>query len=101
METGARYRADAQVARASLAQVGDFARDIVQRQSQRAYSRQQSRTHAGQLDAFRRALEQFGVHGLFQTAQALAKRGLTQAERRSGALQLSVLGDSGEILHVA
>jgi hypothetical protein len=86
--------------RASFAQIGDLPCYIIQRQAQPAHSRQQRRADAGQFDAFRCALEQPGIHRELQPTQALAQRGLTQAQRGCGALHLPVFGDRSEIFHV-
>src|SRR5712691_6694051 len=90
-----------QVPDATLAQIRDFARDILQRQSKLAHAQQQRRAFSGQLDASRRSLHQFRLQSLFQPPQALADRRLAQSEGFGGTSQMAVLGDYGEIFNVA
>src|SRR5712692_5989073 len=58
-------------------------------------------TLGGKLDAFRRAPHQLRIDGALQPAQALAQRGLAQAQGLGRPREVAVLCDHGEVFDVA
>src|SRR5687768_6660280 len=84
-----------------MSKVRDFAREIVSRQLEPAHVRQEGAAYIGQLDTFRRPLDQLRFRRSLEPAQTDAERGLSQSQGFRSASQVPVLGDHGEVFDVA